>query len=154
LIAHDNPGVIAPPPLVYLAGMVLGFGIEMLAPIRLSGSPAFLLVGWGLLALAMGLSAWGYATMRRAGTNIDPREPATTVVQSGPYRFSRNPLYLSLTLFQAGLGFLLRDPWMWVSLVFVLAIIRQGVVAREERYLEAKFGFEYLQYKSRVRRWL
>jgi hypothetical protein len=92
MIEHDHPGVIAPPPLVYLAGIAVGYGIGRLAPTPMA--PGVRAVGWVLFAAAMVLGGWGSFTMSRVGTNIDPREPATTVVQSGPYRYTRNPLYL------------------------------------------------------------
>ena len=92
--------------------------------------------------------------MRAAGTNIDPAKPALAIVRGGPYRFTRNPMYLALCLLQIALGFFLND---WITLLFVIPlffVLHYGVVLREERYLTAKFGEPYLQLKREVRRWL
>jgi protein-S-isoprenylcysteine O-methyltransferase Ste14 len=92
--------------------------------------------------------------MKRAGTNVDPREPTTTIVTGGPYRFTRNPLYLSMTLVYAGITALANALPAALLLPAVLAFMRRGVIEREERYLERKFGDEYMDYKARVRRWI
>ena len=92
--------------------------------------------------------------MKQAGTNINPLQPATSLVTTGPFRFSRNPLYLSLTLLFAGLSLILNSLWGLIALAPVLAILHFGVILREERYLEAKFGESYRQYRTQVRRWL
>lgn len=92
--------------------------------------------------------------MRRAHTNIDPRQPTTTIVVEGPYRFTRNPIYLSLTLLYSGLTVLFNALSGLLLLPIALIILRRGVIEREERYLERKFGEQYLSYKQRVRRWL
>jgi protein-S-isoprenylcysteine O-methyltransferase Ste14 len=92
--------------------------------------------------------------MKKAGTNVNPAEPALTIVRGGPYRFTRNPMYLALCLLQVALGFFLND---WITLLFVVPfalIMHYGVVLREERYLTAKFGEPYLELKRAVRRWL
>jgi protein-S-isoprenylcysteine O-methyltransferase Ste14 len=92
--------------------------------------------------------------MKRAGTNVDPREPTTAIVTGGPYRFTRNPLYLSMTLVYAGITALANALPAALLLPAVLAFMRRGVIEREERYLERKFGDEYMDYKARVRRWI
>jgi protein-S-isoprenylcysteine O-methyltransferase Ste14 len=105
-----------------------------------------------ILAPTLALSA--LRTMKASGTNVHPSEPALALVYGGPFRFTRNPMYLALCLLQVALGFFLND---WITLLFVvlLALIFQyGVILREERYLTAKFGEPYLQYKRDVRRWI
>ena len=100
----------------------------------------------------MALSA--LRTFKAAGTNVHPSEPALTIVRGGPYRFSRNPMYLALCLVQAGIGFLLND---WITLLFVVPlalVLHFGVILPEERYLEAKFGEQYLALRRKVRRWI
>lgn len=92
--------------------------------------------------------------MRRAGTNVDPREPTTAIVTGGPYRFTRNPLYVSMTLMYTGISALANALWPMLLLPGVLAVMNKGVIEREERYLERKFGDEYLRYKAGVRRWV
>jgi protein-S-isoprenylcysteine O-methyltransferase Ste14 len=105
-----------------------------------------------ILAPTLALSA--FRTMKTAGTNVHPSEPSLTIVRGGPFRFTRNPMYLALCLLQVALGFFLND---WITLLFVVPLVlifHYGVVLREERYLAAKFGEPYLQYKSQVRRWI
>ena len=92
--------------------------------------------------------------MKRAGTNIRPDQPTLAIVSDGPFRFTRNPLYLALTGLYAGIALLVNALWPLLLLAPVLAVLRWGVIAREERYLEAKFGEAYRAYRSRVRRWV
>ena len=92
--------------------------------------------------------------MRRAGTNVDPYKPSTTIVEAGPYRYTRNPLYVGMTLMYGGFSALANALPSVLLLPGVLAVMRRGVIEREERYLEGKFGDEYRAYKARVRRWI
>lgn len=152
----DVPGVIALPPLVYLGSLALGMLLEGFVPMPWPdiSRPARLVAG-GLLALAgvvLGLLATG--RFRTAGTNIPPTLPATALVITGPYRWSRNPMYVAMTLLYSGLAVAAGSLWTLALVVPVLLLIRYGVVAREEAYLERKFGDSYRIYKSRVRRWL
>src|SRR4051812_7966494 len=103
---------------------------------------------------ALALAAWGSRTMHRAGTNISPLKPAVSLVTTGPFRFSRNPLYVAVTLLYVGFTLLINSWWGVLLLAPVLIAIHWGVVRREERYLERKFGEEYDQYRSQVRRYL
>src|SRR5438128_10295897 len=105
------------------------------------------------ILLAPTLALWALRTMKAAGTNVDPAKPALTIVRDGPFRFTRNPMYLALCLLQVALGFFLND---WITLFFVVPvalILHSGVLLREEKYLTAKFGEPYLQLKRDVRRW-
>lgn len=99
----------------------------------------------------LGQAMWQF---RRAGTNVETYRPSTTVVRDGLYRFSRNPIYLSLGLDDAGIGIAAASFWVLALLIPLFLIIRYGVIAREERYLEQKFGAEYFAYKQSTRRWL
>jgi protein-S-isoprenylcysteine O-methyltransferase Ste14 len=113
-----------------------------------------LVCGIVLIILAPTLAVSALRTMQAAGTNVDPAKPALTIVRDGPFRFTRNPMYLALCLVQIALGFFLND---WITLLFVVPlalILHYGVVLREEKYLAAKFGEPYLQYKREVRRWI
>jgi protein-S-isoprenylcysteine O-methyltransferase Ste14 len=92
--------------------------------------------------------------MREAGTNIQPNLPSTTVVSSGPYSLTRNPIYLAMTLLYSGIAILVNTVWPLFLLPLVLVVIRFGVIEREEGYLERKFGKSYRDYKERVRRWI
>lgn len=151
----DRAGVIAPPPLIYLGGILIGLALDR----WWRGWPIFILTGWrwsGCVLILAGalLAITGRRAMLAAETNINPFKPTLSIVSSGPFRFTRNPLYLALTLIYAGLAFVLNTWWCVVLLAPVLLLIHFGVVAREERYLEFKFGESYRQYRARVRRYL
>lgn len=153
--APDVSGAIAPPPpLIYIVGLGAGFVLDPLLPsVTLSPVVAWA-AGGGLLVAGLGLAASFFAAFRRARTPIDLRKPTSAIVTTGPYRFSRNPGYLSLTLIYAGITILTSTLWAFVTLIPTLVTIEYGVIRREERYLERKFGNEYLRYKARTRRWL
>jgi protein-S-isoprenylcysteine O-methyltransferase Ste14 len=112
------------------------------------------LAGALLLAGGLALGSWGDRTMHRAGTNVNPSKPALALVDTGPFRFSRNPLYIALTLIYGGLALVIPALWPLLLLIPVVAVLSWGVVRREERYLERKFGDSYRSYKARTRRWL
>jgi protein-S-isoprenylcysteine O-methyltransferase Ste14 len=118
--------------------------------------PPLISVPTGLLTLLLGgfLAVWGKRSMEHAGTNIDPRFPAKVLVVTGPFAFSRNPLYFARILLYVGLALAMNTAWPMVTLLPVLGIIHFGVIRREERYLEARFGDAYRRYRTRVRRWM
>jgi protein-S-isoprenylcysteine O-methyltransferase Ste14 len=151
----DNPGVVAPPPLIYGIPLLAGLLLHVASPRKFLPFSAIARI-LGAICIGTGIAtvSAGFRTMRQAGTNIDPRQPATTVVTSGPFRFTRNPLYLSLALLYSGIALFLNSAWPMFFLPFVLTIMNRGVIDREEHYLEGKFGPEYLNYKTQVRRWL
>jgi protein-S-isoprenylcysteine O-methyltransferase Ste14 len=151
----DSPGVIAPPPLIYAGGLVIGLLLQNKFPLP------FLPKGWRravcgstLMGLAVIIVRQGVREMQRAQTNVNPRLPATKLVIDGPFGFSRNPLYLSMAIFYTGVAVLANALWPILLLPIVQFVMRAGVVEREERYLERKFGDQYLSYKAKVRRWL
>ena len=152
----DNPGVIAFPPFIWLVGAILSILIHFFVihlPIT-ANYRVCLVCGIALIVVAPTLALSALFAMLGAGTNIDPAKPAITIVRSGPFRLTRNPMYLALCLLQIALGFFLND---WITLLFVIPLffnLHFGVILREERYLEAKFGEEYLALKRSVRRWL
>ncbi len=151
---RDAPGVIAPPPLIYLAGLGIGFGLDALLPS--ASLPDALGTALGCLLLASGLVLAGsfVRAFRRARTPVDPGRATTAIVTTGPYRLSRNPGYLAMALAYAGIAVLTDTLWAFVALLPTLVLIDRGVIRREERYLERKFGEDYLRYKARTRRWL
>lgn len=154
---RSNPGVHFPPPFLFVAGFLLALAVERwVFSLRFgAGSrPATLLIGWLLLAVGSSLLLWAMRTFRSAQTAIMPFKPARVIVTSGPFRFSRNPMYVGLTLMYVGLSLLLRMVWPLLVLPVVLAALFALVVAREERYLGDAFGAEYAEYQRRVRRWL
>src|SRR5947209_8873505 len=150
----DKSGVVARPPLLYGAAFVVALVFRWFWPMPIFPQAVALWPGLALVALGVGTAIWGRQTMRAAGTNINPALPATVIVSSGPFRFSRNPLYLALTLLYLGLTLAFNTWWGIVVLVPLLIIMHRGVVLREERYLERKFGESYRQYRSKVRRYL
>ena len=150
----DNPGVVARPPLLYAVAFVLALVGRWFWPAPIFGPAVALWSGLVLVALGVGTAIWGRRTMQAAGTNIDPARPTTAIVTSGPFRFSRNPLYLALTVLYLGLTLAVNTWWGVFVLVPLLIIMHRGIVLREERYLEVKFGESYRQYRSKVRRYL
>jgi Putative protein-S-isoprenylcysteine methyltransferase len=110
--------------------------------------------GWLLIVLSIALTLWAMATFRHYRTTVIPRRPATRMVTDGPYAWSRNPMYLSMTVFYLGLAFLTGMLWPLLLLPLVLILLTVFVIRREERYLADAFGAEYTAYRTRVRRWL
>ncbi len=155
--SRDIPGVIAPPPLIYLAGLALGLVAGRLWPLRLVPNPLRPRRWWlggGLALGGLGLAGWAVRTMYQAGTHPEPYRPATELVTTGPFRLCRNPIYLGFTLTYLGLALLLDALWCLLLLPAVLVVMVHGVIAREEAYLERRFGQRYRAYRARVRRWL
>ena len=150
----DNPGVIAFPPLIWLVNAVISVLVHLFIRLPIMSYGICLVCAVALMILAPTLALSALRTMKAAGTNVHPSEPTLTIVRGGPFRFTRNPMYLALCLLQLALGFFLND---WITLLFVVPLaltLHYGVVLREERYLAAKFGEPYLQYKREVRRWI
>jgi protein-S-isoprenylcysteine O-methyltransferase Ste14 len=150
----DNPGVIAFPPLIWLVNAVTSVVVHLFIRLPMMKYSICLVCGMIFIILAPTLALSALRTMKAAGTNVHPSEPALTLVRCGPFRFTRNPMYLALCLVQIALGFFLND---WITLLFVVPlalILHYGVILREERYLTAKFGDPYLEYKREVRRWI
>jgi protein-S-isoprenylcysteine O-methyltransferase Ste14 len=150
----DNPGVIAPPPVIYACALAAGllanrrYHIPFL-PRRIARTLGAPLVVGGLV-----VGLLGDREMHRAETNINPYKPATSVVTGGPFRFTRNPLYLSMVLIYLGIAVLTNALAPILLLPLVQRLMRRGVIEREERYLERKFGDEYVQYKLGTPRWI
>ncbi len=151
---RDNAGVVAPPPLIYLGPLVLGLLLNRKLSVPFLPRGAARALGWPLLAGGVSLASWFVFTMRRADTPIDPREPVSNLATDGPFRYTRNPAYLSMAMIYAGISSLANALWAILLLPATLLVIQRGVIEREERYLERKFGDEYLRYKARVRRWV
>jgi len=149
-------GVIALPPFIFLGFLVAATALEAIAPLPFWGAHA---LGRYVTGAVMGLGGFiiiglGTGRLVAAGTNIPPNLPATALVVDGIYERTRNPLYLGSTLVYLGLSIAAGSLWAMVLAVPLLWVINVGVIAREERYLERKFGDTYRAYKSRVRRWV
>lgn len=155
---EDVAGVVAPPPLIYLGFLAAGLGVGYLWPLAIAGDgmPTAARTGLGaaLAALGIVIGIAGFRQFRKAGTDVRPDRPTTALVTQGIYRYSRNPLYISQTLVYAGIALAADSLWALAFLVPTLAVVRYGVIAREEAYLERKFGDEYRRFTAEVRRWL
>ena len=151
---EDKPGVPMAPPLFFVIPLVAALALEWFVPTRVVGGPWRWIVGALLLAPGIAINLSGFMTQRRAGTDPIPFHPSTKIVAHGPYRFTRNPMYVGFTLMTLGLGVLFDSGWVLLAAALGLILVDRLVVVREERYLERKFGEEYLAYKRRVRRWL
>jgi protein-S-isoprenylcysteine O-methyltransferase Ste14 len=152
--SSDTAGVRVPPPLIYLAGLAVGFGLEALLPgTSLPGVVRWVLGGL-VFAAGLGFGASFNTAFARKGTAVEPWKPTTAIVTTGPYQLTRNPAYLAMALMYIGIALLGDALWALVPLPVVIAVIDRAVIAREERYLERKFGREYLDYKATARRWI
>jgi protein-S-isoprenylcysteine O-methyltransferase Ste14 len=147
-----NSGLIRPP-FVYLGTIALGLIVHFFRPAQLLPSSVGVPIGVISLLAAVAVFISAVRTLRKAGTPVPGNRPTTTIVQTGPFRFSRNPIYLAFTLLQLGLAAWVNSLWLLLTLLPALALM-EVVIRREERYLEARFPSEYLPYKREVRRWL
>jgi len=150
----DNAGVMVRPPLLYAAALLASLVLRWLWPMPILAHAISLGVGIVLVLLALAVVIPGRRALLAAGTSVDPSLPSKAIVESGPFRFSRNPLYLGLTLLYCGLTLVSNTWWGLILLMPVLAIMHLGVVLREERYLDQKFGDTYKRYRERVGRYL
>jgi len=151
----DTANVIIRPPIAWAVAVLGGLALNWLLPLPFV--PATVPAGWlgaTVFALALALFAWAIVTITRAGSNVPTNRPTTTIVDRGPYRLTRNPIYLGMVLGLIGLAIALNSLWLLLTLVPFALVIRYGVVASEEAYLERKFGDDYRRYRARVRRWL
>ncbi len=152
--SSDAAGVLAPPPLIYLGGLVAGFVLEALLPSASIPGAVRWPLGVVLSAAGLLLARAFFRALRTAGTPVNPYSPTTSLVTGGPYRLSRNPAYLAMALGYCGVATLASALWVLVPLPIVLLLVDRGVIAREERYLQRKFGDEYDRYTARTRRWV
>jgi len=150
---RDTPGVIAPPLIIFAGALGAAFLFDLLIPMKVPmislEIPGYVLLGIGALIVF-----WAFIAMRRAGTTANPNKKSLALVTGGPFRFSRNPAYLGMTLFYFGLAMVLNSLWPVVLYPLLLIVMLFGVIFREERYLLLRFGTKYLKYKVAVRRWL
>jgi len=151
---EDRPGIIIPPPLLFVLPLAVAFFADKFAPTGFVHGSLRWAIGVLLVAGGLALSIAGFVTQHRAGTNPIPIHPSTRIVTHGVYRFSRNPIYVGFGVWIFGIAFLLNSVWMLIAAPIGLILTDRFVVTHEERYLERKFGEEYLGYKRRVRRWI
>ena len=151
---QDSARVKIPPPLTYAVGLGAGLLLSRWIPSRWLPAAICRISGWTLVVAACSLAVPSLALFFRKKTAIRPDRPASTLAVSGPYRLTRNPMYLSLALAYAAIAILNQSIWALVFLLPVLFIINRYVIMPEERYLERRFGAMYVQYKTRVGRWI
>jgi protein-S-isoprenylcysteine O-methyltransferase Ste14 len=153
--AVAGPRVRVPPPVFYLAALAIGIALEyLLWPIPIFGAPSKYVIAFILIIASVLIMPFVLMRFRRAATPFDVRKAASSLITGGPYRFSRNPTYVSLTLLYLGIGILINNSWVLILVIPVFLVMDMWVIRREERHLEAKFGEQYLLYKGIVRRWL
>jgi protein-S-isoprenylcysteine O-methyltransferase Ste14 len=154
--SERGPGVSVPPTLVFVAGFALAWWLHDEAPLPLDrdGSRALVIVAWMMLVIGIALFLWALGVFLVARTGVMLQKPATVLMTSGPYAWSRNPQYVAFLAMYAGAALLANTLWPIVLLPSVLILMVGAVIAREERYLRATFGRSYEEYCRRVRRWI
>ena len=148
-----NLGIIRPP-FVYLGAIALGLLLQFAWPFRLVSRAVSVPLGGTAVLVSVALFFYAVRTFRTAGTPVPGNRPTTTIVRTGPYRCSRNPIYLSFSLLQLGVAFWVNSLWLLVTLIPAVALMSFVVIPREEQYLETRFPSDYMPYKASVRRWL
>jgi protein-S-isoprenylcysteine O-methyltransferase Ste14 len=152
--------VIARPPLLFLATLSLGFVVDHLVPLQFPISRIGLahwisaIIAGAVVVIGLALATAGIRNFTRAATPVPTTQPTRALVTTGIHGYTRNPIYLGMFLVYAGIGLLVRSPWILILMLPLALTIRYGVVAREEAYLERRFGDAYRAYKTRVRRWI
>jgi protein-S-isoprenylcysteine O-methyltransferase Ste14 len=150
----DTAGVIAPPPVIYALAIAVGVFLHRIQPLPFVPIALERAVGVPLVFAGVILFGWAIGTFHRAGTPAPPHHPTRAIVTDGPYRFTRNPIYIGFTLLHLGLAVWVNSLWVLVTLLPVLVVMHAGVILREERYLTRRFGHTYTEYAARVRRWI
>ncbi|MEM6665744.1 MAG: isoprenylcysteine carboxylmethyltransferase family protein [Pseudomonadota bacterium] len=154
---QDRPDIVILPPVLLVLALGLAVALEWLVPLDILASwdtPVSLVPGLAIMAVAGVLGVWGVLAFRRAGTHVHPTQPALVIVTDGPYRFTRNPMYLGIILLTIGIGVAASLDWALVLAPIVALVLHFGVVLREEAYLTAKFGAQYKALLAATRRWL
>lgn len=142
------------PPLLYAVPLLVLWLVHHVVPLTIPGRPAIMLAGWLLALAGVGTVGWAALTFRRHHTTIVPHHAVSTVVTTGPYRFSRNPMYVGMTVVYVAASLLIASWWPLFALPLVMVAVNRLVIAREETYLRRRFGAAYEDFSSRVRRWL
>ncbi len=151
-----HAGVHFPPPLLYVAGLAAGWGLHRWQPLPLTAGASWVREISGAVGVVVWLALFlsAFTAFRRVRTTIIPNQPAAALVTQGPYRLTRNPMYLSLVALYLGATLLMNSWWPLMFLPVVVAVVDRAVIVREERYLASAFPTEYASYSKRVRRWL
>ncbi len=152
--ALDNAGVRVPPPILLIVAILAGYGLQEVWALELTNWSGRYVAAWALIGVGVIILIAGWLQFYRAKTNIQPHKPSSNLIQSGLYRFSRNPIYVSGLLLQLGIGLLMNNLWIVLLVPVSKFVFDRYIIAREEAYLERAFGEVYLDYKRTVRRWL
>jgi protein-S-isoprenylcysteine O-methyltransferase Ste14 len=155
--SRDTANLPIPPPFLYFIPFLIGILLHHLVGgdrIPASALPVARIAGAILAAIGLAINVSAWIAFHRVRTPVMPTRPTTAIATTGPYRFTRNPLYLSLAIIHLGAALLLGYLWPLLFLPLAVALISRLVIAREEAYLEGKFGAEYTRYRDSVRRWL
>ena len=150
----DHAGVAFHPPILLVTFLLLGFVLRAIVPLSFAPEQSVALIGPIIVAMSFAMFFWSIATMRRSGGSIPTGEPTDAIVLTGAYRYSRNPIYVSMVALLIGVGVWGNTLWLIGLAVMAAYLLWWGVISREEGYLERKFGSDYTSYKSQVRRWL
>jgi protein-S-isoprenylcysteine O-methyltransferase Ste14 len=152
---HGGANVHLPPPLVFLGAILVGVALQYFVPVALGlPLPLRILAGSAVAVAGLGLGGWAFGLFKKSGQDPAPWMPSPSLVAQGPYRFSRNPMYVGMTSLVAGLGLALGNPWMIGLAAVALGVVHFTAVLPEERYLTEKFGADYEQLRKSVRRYL
>jgi protein-S-isoprenylcysteine O-methyltransferase Ste14 len=153
-----GPAVRVPPPLLFIVPLLTGFIVQHFVPIRIvtgpRAAPTFAVLGCAEILIAVGLAGWAVATFKRLRTPIIPVHPATTLAEEGPYKLTRNPMYLAFTLLYLGIAFVADAFWPVIFLPVSVVLVYGFAIRNEERHLRLQFGEAYDAYCKRVRRWV
>lgn len=153
--ARDGADVWIQPPALFAGAVLLGIAVQWLWPLGFfRGGNLRVALGVALLCGGVAILLGAFLVFRRIGQHPDPRKPTPIISRDGPYRFTRNPMYVGGSLIQLGLGVALDNVWIVVLVVPVVLLVHYGAILPEERYLEGKFGDEYARFKASVRRWI
>lgn len=153
-IEQDSAQVRFPPPLILLSCVLLGAALNWFYPAPFVPELLRWVVGGFLIFFGIAVILYCAGMFKKKGTNIEPWKKTSQIITSGVYRFSRNPIYLSFVIIGIGIGFAVNSIWIILMMIPLVLIISRFVIAKEERYLEAKFGKLYLSYKHKIRRWI
>ena len=150
----DHAGVAFRPPVLLLAALAIGFGLRWIVPLPFLPERMSSTIGLPVVGISFAIFVWAVVTMLTNKASIPTSKPTEAIVMRGPFRFSRNPIYLSMIMLIFGTGVWVNSVWYLALAALAAALLNWGVIKREENYLERKFGDGYRAYKSRVRRWI
>ncbi len=152
----DSAEIVAKPPVIYGIPLLIGILLNSFFSLKIfpeGTSTSLLILSWILVVFGFFIAGWVLSIFLKKGEDISPDRPTKIIITNGPFRFSRNPVYLSLNIVYFGISLILNNLWLIIFWPFAFLILRYGVVSKEEQYLERKFGKKYLVYKKRTRRW-